>query len=123
MALDEKQLAQINVAMRDPEHLKRWIRETRPFLIFKGTDLVDSLEFPDGHRELQGIVFAYHMHRMKIPTGEVLKEKDAVLGETIDVPQYKTQDLTVEEMDRCIRWLCGRILEKSPAWQLSDPPL
>lgn len=69
-------------AMKDPEHLKRWLRATgRNYIFFRSEDLVDSLSWPRGVEALIGIIDAYRAHRREIPT------------ETMPCPNLKRHEL------------------------------
>jgi hypothetical protein len=116
--------AQQRTAIRDPEHLKRWIEASgRQYMVFVSRDLLDALPYPYGHETLQVLCHFYESKRRTIYTGDDRVQKDPLTGEDVRVPIYKDQDLTVEEMDRCVRWLVGRITDKRPDWTLEGPPL
>lgn len=122
LTLEEQSKRLLNVSIKDPEHLKQWLKQTgRSFLIFDAGDLVDSLPWPDGVDALVQIIACYRDHRAVKPTGRVAQETEAVLGKTVEVPTYKTDTLEVEEMDRLVRYLIGQITEREPTWSLENP--
>lgn len=117
--------AQQNVAIKDPDHLKRWIAEQRPFLIFVGDDLMESLKpfWPTCQEELQRIVNQYMAFRMNRPTGDVRLEKEPITGKQIEVTLYKDDTLTLTELDRLVRWGVRQILDQDEHWELTNPAL
>lgn len=116
--------AQDRVAMKDPDHLTRWLQETRPYIVFKSSDLVESLKplWPDGIQAFQNVVNCYRSHRCAIPSGET-KTAIAPNGEEYVQALYKDDALTMVELDRCIRFLVGQILEHNSDWSLEDTAL
>lgn len=79
---DEKALriAGERVAVKTPDHLKQWLRETgRTTLIFNALDLVDALPWPSGVEALINIINCYQQHRIPkdksdLPTQEELAD-------------------------------------------------
>lgn len=123
---EEIQKRQQAVAMKQAEHMKRWLlASNRRYFIFKATDLHDALEplWPEGHIQLQNFVNIYAMHRMGIPSGDTEMQQNPVTGEAVPVPLMKLETLTVPEMDRCIRFLIGQITDQDPTWKLENAPL
>ena len=56
-------------AMKDPEHLKRWLNATgRNYVFFKSEDLIDALSWPKGVEAFIAIIDAYRAHRRTIAT-------------------------------------------------------
>jgi hypothetical protein len=122
-SLEEIRAAQARVSLADPEHLRRWLEESRPFLIFSAQDLSDSLSplWPDGAKWVQQMVACYRAHRATIPSGEIrVSEMD---GEKYEQPLFKGDSLTLAEKDRAVRWLVSQILEEKPDWSLEAPGL
>jgi hypothetical protein len=103
------------VAIQSPEHLKRWLAATgRNFITFSSKDLVDSLEqFEHGVVLLQNLVNCYRAHRNCQPTGE---SPDGTLT-------YKTDVLTLSELDRAIREMIRQAKDLDPNWSLDSDPL
>lgn len=119
---------QINTAMKDPAHLKRWLLESgRRWMVFDMRDLVKALPWPTGAQALAEIISVYRDHRRTIPTGrtETQKQPDHVTGQEveIEVPVYKDETLEIEELDRAIRHLIGMASDKDPTWSLQNAPL
>jgi len=122
--------AQDRVALRDPDHLIQWLRQTnRRFVVFETQDLVKSLQDMEGFvglQALQQLVNVYRAHRQTVPTGEVRMEKvKAPDGTTkeVSIPLMKDDTLTIPELDRCIRWLCAHMHDRNPGWSLDSAPL
>ena len=126
MELTEAQKA---VAIQSPGHLRRWVAQARPFVVFVGVHLVDGLPFPSGHQTFQHIVTAYTHQRATIPTGAqevnedgspmTYQDKDAEgrpIGPVRPVLKMCDDRLTVAEMKECVAWLAGQIHETEPDW-------
>lgn len=114
---------QIRIAIQSPEHLAKWAKETgRQWMVFKTQDLIDALTFPEGHEILIQIIGAYQGHRMAQPSGDY-EMVENVDGEMVRVPIMKDSNLTKTELDRCIRFLIGRITSIDPKWSLEKPGL
>ena len=112
------------VAMKDPNHLKKWLEKTgRKWVIFDALDLVDSLPWPDGVDEFGRVVACYTNHRRSIPSNRTEIQHDPIEGKDIEVTIYKTDVLEKEECDRLIRHLIKEQSERFPEWKLEDPPL
>lgn len=119
MKPDERVQARIQVAMKDAEHMIRWLHESgRPFLIFKAEDAVRSLSWPHGCEALQQFSDAYDHHRGTIPTGRTRIEIDPITKEKVEVPVMKGQQLEPEEMEMLIRHLVNTLSENDPQWSL-----
>jgi hypothetical protein len=119
---------QINTAMKDPNHLKKWLQESkRNWMVFNTKDLINSMPWPAGAQALAEIVSMYRDHRRAIATGrvEVQKQRDDVTDQEVDVevPIYKDETLEIEELDRAIRHLIAEASEKDPKWSLQNAPL
>lgn len=113
-----------NVAMKDPEHLKKWLLATgRKYLVLDAIDLVNSLPFPDGVDSFIQIMSCYEDYRRTKPTGRVRVEVEPTLQQKVEVPVMKTQNLEMEELDRAIRFLIRQITEKDPKWTIENNPL
>lgn len=110
-------------AMKDPDHLKRWSVASRPFIVLVARDLVDALPWSHGVEMMQEVLALYAEYRRKIPTGDVERRVDPMMHETIEVPLVKNETLTVDELDRCIRWLVGQLKDRRPEWTLESEPL
>jgi len=119
MKPDEKIQARIQVSMKDPEHMKRWLRESgRPFIVFKADDVIDALPWPHGAEALQQVSDAYDHHRATIPTGRTRTEVDPITKEKVEVPVMKGQQLERDEMEALIRFYVNAISENDPTWKL-----
>jgi len=124
MSAVEKSEAQIRIAMKDPEHLKRWLEESgRRWVVFAAKDLVDALPWPEGINAFVQIVQAYRDHRAAQPSGRKAKVWDEHAHAMVEVPEMKGELLEVEELDRAIRFLISQITAKEPSWKLEDPPI
>jgi len=118
----------INTAMKDPEHLKKWLQESgRRWMTFNTKDLIESIPWPAGAQALAEIISMYRDHRRAIATGrvEIQKHMDNVSSEEVgvEVPLYKDETLEIEELDRAIRHMIGLASEKDPKWNLQNAPL
>lgn len=124
MTAEERIEAVLRVSMKDKDHLKRWLRGSgRQWLVFNALDLVDALRWPDGIDVLMQIVASYRDHRSAIETGRFEQQKHPQTGELVEVPVCKGEDLEIEEIDRAIRWLVAKALEKDPRWTLNNEPM
>ena len=124
ITLEEQAQRLLNVSIKDPAHLKRWLQETgRTWLVLDSLELVDALPFPDGLDTLIQIIACYRDHRNAIPNGKVEKQLDPIKGKEVDVPLMKTENLEVFELDRAIRFLISQITELEPSWNLQNPPM
>ena len=104
MTSDERSQAKFKVAMKDAEHLKRFLRESgRKFIVFDSDILVDALKpWPDSVQLFQHLVTLWADHRRSLS---------------------KSEDLEIEELDRAIRYLITKASQKDSSWLLSNPPL
>lgn len=110
------------VAIADPEHLKRWLRDTdRRWLIFDALELVDSLPFPGGVDSLIQVIACYRDHRRAVPTGRTESMIDPAHGVPVEVPVTKGESLEVEEMDQVVRFLIRQLQQRDPNWSLDLP--
>lgn len=119
---------QINTAMKDPEHLKKWLQESkRRWMTFNTKDLIAALPWPTGAQALAEIISVYRDHRRTIDTGrvEVRKVRDEVTGQEVevDVPIFKDEILEIEELDRAIRHMIGLASAMDSGWKLTNAPL
>jgi hypothetical protein len=113
-----------NVAMKDPNHLKQWLKESNHgFVVMKSDDLVDGLSWPKGVKTLMAIISEYDQQRRGIDSGRTEPVEDPITKEIIQVPVPKTQVLEPAELDQCIRMLASQLYEFKPDWSLSDPPM
>ena len=104
MTLDERAQAKLKVAMKDPEHLKKFLRESgRRYIVFDSDILVDALKpWPEAVKLFQHLVTLWSEHRRTLS---------------------KDEELEIEELDRAIRHLITTASQKDPSWSLSNPPL
>lgn len=112
--------AQQNTAIKDPEHLKRWLAATgRRYLVLNTFDLVDGLPWPDGVAAFMQCIDAYRDHRR----GMAITRTIVVNGVEREEPSQKDEFLEIEELDRAIRMLIGEASKRDPNWKLENPPL
>lgn len=124
MTAEERIEAIARVAMKDKNHLKRWLRATgRNWLVFNAPELVDALKWPDGVDVLMQIIACYRDHRAAIDTGRREKQMNPTTGTEVEVAIFKGEVLEADELDHAIRDLVRQIKEKVPAWKLEDPPM
>lgn len=115
---------QIATSMKSPEHLMQWLTESgHGWLVMRTDELVKSLPWPGGVETVIDLVNLYTDYRRTIDSGRRELQKEPVTGEQVEVVVYKDQDLEVEELDRVIRWLTGKIYQIKPDWSLEDAPL
>lgn len=123
--------AQQRVALTDPDHLVRWLQASnRAFLVLYAPDLVDALQGPHedsfGLHALQQVINAYRGHRMALPSGEAREEvvtaPDGTTS-TVRTEVMKDDTLTLPELDRAIRQLVREMMDRDPAWKLTNDPL
>lgn len=113
-----------NVAMKDPEHMKRWLEASgRRFILLDALQLVDALPWPSGIQILMQVLDCYRDHRRCIPTGELRVETEPTLGTQIEVPMFHDELLSVPEMDRAIRYFIRQLSERDATWGLENQPL
>lgn len=97
---------QYATAIKDPEHLKRWLKETqREFLILRTDHLVDALPWPGGVQTLIQMIELYKDHRATIPTGKTLTEKNTITDEIVEVQEMHPETLTEEEKGLLVKAL------------------
>lgn len=121
---EDRAQALLNVAIKSPDHLKRWLQASgRRWMVFDALNLVDSLKWPEGVMALIEIIAAYRDYRGGIQSGNFEKQKDPTLGKDIRVSIQKTDHLEVPELDRAIRAMIGQITAKDPNWSLDKPPM
>jgi hypothetical protein len=112
----------VRTAMKDPSHLREWLEASgRRWLVFDALDLVEALPWPAGVEALIEIINCYRDHRRCQPSGRVRVEETDVLGK-VEVPVMKSDQLEIEELDRCIRYLIGLASNRDPKWSLERPP-
>jgi len=115
---------QIATAMKDPGHLKQWLRESgHQWLVLRTDDLVDALPWPGGVETLIDLVNCYTDHRRTIDSGRREFQKEPLTNKRVEVVVHKDQTLELEELDRCIRWLAAQAYELDPNWDLEGKPL
>lgn len=93
--MSDVDLTRSRTAMSDPEHMKRWLRDTgRTYIVLRTDQLVDSLSWPRGVEAFMGIIDAYRSHRSEqmvtLPNGTV---------------RGKTELPEPDEIDAAIDWL------------------
>lgn len=124
LSLEEQAKRLFNVAIKDPDHLKRWLEATgRRWLIFDTLELVDSLPYPEGLDYLMQIIACYRDYRRAIPSGRTETIIEPTLGKTVERMIYKDETLEVAELDRAIRYLVRAITERDSKWTLEQAPL
>jgi len=96
---------QINTAIKSRQHLKDWLANSgREWIVINSSDWVDALPFPDGHEMFRQMCDLYREHRATLPV-------------------MKQETLTIEELDRAIRYLVRQASELDSNWSLEDPAL
>ena len=114
---EERMQAALRVSLSSPEKLIQWLEASgRTWIVFNARQLVDALPWPDGVSAFMQCVAAYRDHRSTIPTGET----ETVSGQ--EVPKFHTEALTVDELDRAIRFLISQASAQDPTWSLERPP-
>lgn len=118
--LEEISMRRANVAIKDKEHLKEWLDSTgRGFLIFRATDLVDALTFPEGVDDVMRIVAQYRDFRRLQDSGRFESVKDPVSGQAINAPVSKGEQLEEHELNQLLRTLIKEASERFPGWTLA----
>jgi len=108
-----------NVALKDKEHLKRWLVDSgRKYLVLDSVHLVDSLPFPEGIQLLQSMLNCYREYRRGIPTGDKAREKNPIDGTDCFVDIMHEEVLSVSELDLAIRYLINQLTNIDSAWKL-----
>lgn len=121
LTLEEQSERLFRVAIKSPEHLKKWLKASgRGWIVLKSDDLVDGLPFPAGHDTLIQLIACYRDHRMTKPSYRTEIQKD-IKGKDVEVPIMKTDLLEVEEIDHLIRHLIGKVTELKPDWDINKP--
>ena len=137
MTIDAKKLSFLELreaarktAITSPKHLLLWLHESgRRWLVFSADDVVDACTSTNGERWsenvklFQTLIDMVRNHRRRVPSGRVEKIKEPMTNQLVDVQVFKDETLEVEELDRCIRYLVGHILEKDPKWSLENAAL
>lgn len=124
MSIIERSEAMLKVAMQDPAKLRTWVEASgRVWMVFNGIDLVDSLPFPDGAVMLMQFIQCYRDHRSVIESGRFETQVDPRTNEKVELPIMKTEMLELEEYDRAIRYLIGRVKTLDPDWCIENAPL
>jgi hypothetical protein len=92
-----------NVALKDPDHLRRWLLASgREFIIFKSSDLVRALPWPDGVEMMIQLVEAYRQERAK----------EVGHGTTL-----KSDALELDELKEVVHFVLRKIHAAEPNWQ------
>lgn len=123
----ERSEAQMRTWMQGPDKLKEWLAASgRAWLVFNATHLVDSMDsviWEERIRDFQNLVAGYRDHRAGIKHHQVPHPdpKAAAEGKMMDVGFPET--LTIEELDRAIRFLITQASELDPNWKLENNPL
>lgn len=90
------------VAQTSQDSLKRWlVASGRKYIIFNAEDLVDALNWPDGHRGFQHVVEAYRDYRR---TKESNREERQRTLEGIEVPIKLMKDEVLEPDEKRELW-------------------
>lgn len=103
-------IAQQRTAMRDPEHLRRFLLQSdRKYLVLNALDMVEALPWPDGHDALIQCVTAYNHERQARPSGWVVEEEvaDPLRGgrRKVEIKLMQHELLEPEEIDEAIAQL------------------
>jgi len=107
----ERLEAKIRVSINSPEKLKEFLEASgRLWLVFNARHLVESLPWPEGVNSFMQIIDCYRDHRRVIPTGD--------LDAQTQLPITHGETLTIEELDRCIRYLIEQASKLDPNWKL-----
>jgi hypothetical protein len=116
---------QVNTAMKDPDHLKRWLDASgRRFIVLKSEDVVDALwGVGDGVDLFIQLLAIYRDHRKAQPSGRMETVKDPRTQEQVQVSIPKGETLEIDELDRAIRWMINQASTLDPEWKLENPPL
>lgn len=110
--------------MKSPEHLQRWLRETRrDYLVFKTGDFLKAIRFPRDAEALMYLVSRYDEYRSRIPSGRTQTVVEPLTKKTVEIPIMKSEVLEVEELDRAIRNFAAMIYEQKPDWSIENTPL
>ena len=118
MTPQEREEASRRVAMASAEKLAAWAEASgRGWIVFNTKELIEALPWPDGHQFLQQIIACLRDYRATKQSGRF----ETVNGS--EIPIMKSEELEVEELDRAIRFLVGKITEKNPQWTLDGQPL
>lgn len=118
LSAEEKAQRRYNVAIKTKEQLKDFLEQSgRSWVVLNSADLVEALSFPEDVQEFMRIVDLYGRYRCSSPSG-----RTESFG-CYEIPVMKTDALEIEELDRVIRFLVGKITEKKSDWSLDDPPL
>lgn len=89
-------------AIKDKEHLKRWLRAgDRQYLVIDAVEMVDALPWPDGVDSLMQLIDCYKQHRSVTSTG--LAEVMDGVAEPVAV--MRDDRLTPDEVDAAIAQL------------------
>lgn len=93
---------QENVAIKDPEHLKRWLTQSgRKYIVLRSDHLIDGLRWPEGVESFQEIINQYRASRADKRTGEVRIETNEH-GEEVEVAETFPETLTQPELQELI---------------------
>ncbi len=124
MTTEDLKKAQESTAMRDINHLRRWLAQSdREFLIFFSKDLLDALAFePNALLLFQQLVQCYTQHRMAIAY-DTRREFNPDVNAEIEVVVCKDDRLTIAEKDRLIRKLAADLKDAVPGWTLESEPI
>lgn len=114
---------QVNTAIKTPDHLIKWLHATnKPWLVFRMEDVVRGQSWPEGVQALILLIQGYKDYRSTVGTGQ----KEAIPHPTrgkIHVDRMKGEDLELQELDQCIRWLIAKAVDRDPNWSLEQPAL
>jgi hypothetical protein len=112
----ERSEAQMRVAIKDINHLKRWAVESgRQWLIFNTNELIDSFpKEPEAQKAaielFMQFVAGYRDHRATIPStdGGEIEQKEPGTGKIIKTPKTKPETLEWNEIEDCIDHLVSQ---------------
>lgn len=99
------------------EELKAWAEASgREFIVFRTSDLIDALPYPEGVEQFQQIIRAYGRHRSVIASdrSESVPERGASGNRSI--PCGRRDALDAEEKKRLVLILIGEIQANEPGW-------
>lgn len=93
------------VAVHDPEHLKRFLRDSgRKYIVLNALDLVDAMEWPGGVQAVMDLVRAYREHRANRPSAWTRTvESKLPGGGRATVPVFSGEFLEPDEALEAIR--------------------
>jgi len=110
--------------MQGPSKLKEWLDASgRAWLVFNAGHLVDSMDtviFDDKAKQFQTMIANYRDHRAGLKHHTIPDPRDPSGKTEMDVGYPET--LTIDELDRAIRYLIAQASELDPTWKLESDP-